>query len=306
MKRFRWFPLVISIFTLQPAIAQHMLNLQQCLESGLKNTPEFQIKQLDILSAEAMHRSTVLEYLPSVSLDGTHTYNIGSVIDPATNNRVSSRIQSDNFALSAQMNVLNFNIFTSAGRTKIAALKAKSDKEAAAAEYALTVLDNYVNVLYTQELLEIQQDQFKNAVFNLNRINKEVELGKLPKSNLYDMQMSYSQEESTMLQTQQLLYNQKLILLQIINDTANKPENVVLDNISTDTSIESLTVGHMLKKSLVISPAVRAAEFKQDFIEKDIVLQRNNFLPVISAFYNYSSFYYLPLNQQRTQNIAPF
>ncbi|WP_160316432.1 TolC family protein [Flavobacterium akiainvivens] len=305
MKRLYYITLFL-IIVVDAVYAQQVLTLQQCLESGLKNAPEFQLRQLDILSAEITHRSPALEYLPQVSLNGTHTYNIGSVIDPATNNRVSSSIQSDNFSLNASMPLLDFNIFTAARRNKIAALKAKADKQATEAEYALTLLDNYINVLYSQELLKIQLGQFENAKFNLNRITKEVELGSRPKSDLYDMQMSYSQEESTILQTQQLLYNQKLTLLQLMNDTAYKPEEVVLAGISAVAGLEEASVNQMLEKALGVAPAVQAATLNVEVAKKNVTLERNNYLPLLSAFYSYSSFYYLPLNQPGNGGVAPF
>lgn len=296
----------IILLAVQAATAQQVLTLQQCLESGLKSTPDFQLKQLDILSAEITHRSPVLEYLPSVSFNGTHTYNIGSVIDPATNNRVSSRIQSDNFSLNASMNLLDFNVFTTARRNKIAALKTRRDKEATEAEYALTLLDNYITVLYTQELLKIQVSQFENAKFNLDRITQEVDLGSRPKSDLYDMQVSYSQEESTILQTRQLLYNQKLQLLQLMNDTAYSPDDIVLDGINTTALLEQGGVNEMLEKALGVAPAVRAAELNIEVAKKNVAIERNNYLPVLSAFYSYSSFYYLPLNQPGNGGVNPF
>ena len=46
--------------------------------------------------------------------------------------------------------------------------------------------------------------QFKNAVFNLDRISKEVEIGRKPKSDLYDVQLSFAQEEKRILETEQL------------------------------------------------------------------------------------------------------
>lgn len=306
MKRLYYFHIVMLILLVPKLKAQQVLTLQQCLQTGLKNTPDFQLKQLDILTAEITHRSPVLEYLPTVSLSGTHTYNIGSVIDPATNNRVSSRIQSDNLGLNANMNLLDFNVFTTARRNKIAALKANADKQATEAEYTLTLLDNYINVLYSQELLKIQLSQFENAKFNLNRITQEVSLGSRPKSDLYDMQMSYSQEESSMLQTKQLLYNQKLLLLQLINDTAYQPDDIVLENITTSTALEEITVQQTLDEATGVSPAVKSAELGIQVSRKNVAIERNNYLPVISAFYSYSSFYYLPLNQPGSAAVGPF
>ena len=300
------FCILLVLIMAQAAAAQQELTLQQCLETGLKNNPDFQLRQLNILSAETTYRNPMLEYLPSVSFSGSHTYNIGSVIDPATNTRVSSKIQSDNFALNASMNILDFNVFTTARRNKLAVLKASADKEAIAAEYALSLLDSYINVLYSQELLKIQQGQFENAKFNLNRITKEVELGSRPKSDLYDMQVSYTQEETAILQTQQLLYNQKLTLLQLMNYTAAQPDEVVLQNVPLSELPTTVTGEGIYEKALANYPSVKAAQLGQQVAQKEVAMQKNNYLPVISAFYSYSSFYYLPLNQPGSQPVNPF
>src|SRR5690606_7350127 len=196
---------ILVLATAMPLFAQQQVwTLQQCLETGKENSLDFQLSQLEVLSAETTHRIPLLEYLPKVDFSASHNYSIGSTIDPATNNRVSSNIQSDNFSLNASMNLLNFNVFTTARRNKIAVLKAQADKETTQAEYSLSILENYFNVLYTQELLKIQLDQFENAKFNLKRVEKEVELGNRPNSDLYDMQVSYSQEENNILETKQL------------------------------------------------------------------------------------------------------
>lgn len=306
MKRSLRYTLLLFTISVCSTYAQELLTLKQCLETGLKNSPELQLKQLDIVSASYTYRSAAMEYLPVVSVSGTHTYNIGSVIDPATNNRVSSQIQSDNIGLNATMNLLDFNVFTNARRNKILELKAVFDKNATEAEYTLTLIDSYINAIYTQELLKIQLNQFENARFNMDRVSKEVSLGSRPQSDYYDMQMSFSQEESSILQTKQLLYNQKLLLLQLINDTAHQPGGIVLQHSMATTPLEETDVQPILEKALSTAPAVKSAALELQVSKKSVTAARNNYLPVISAFYSYSSFYYLPLNQVGNAGVNPF
>ncbi|TRW25907.1 TolC family protein [Flavobacterium zepuense] len=278
------------------ATAQEVWTLKKCLETGLQNKLDFKIKQLDILSADVTQRPALLEYLPTVGFSGTHSYSIGSTIDPATNNRVSSKIQSDNVSLNASMNILDLNIFTVARRNKIAALKARADKEAAESEYTLLVLERYFTAVYTQELLKIQRSQFENAVFNLNRIAKEVEIGSKPKSDLYDMQVSYAQEENNILETTQLLENQKLLLLQLLNVTNTTPNAIVLETVA---QLESAPLSDIstYETAVTNNPKVKSALLNEAVLQKNVTIEKNNYLPVLSAFYSYSSFYYQPLNQ---------
>lgn len=305
MKRFLLFLFTLLAVVGNNVFAQEVWTFSRCVEAGMKNNPEFQLKQLDILSAEARHRSPVLELLPKVGFTGTHSYSIGSTINPATNSRVSSNIQSDNFALNANMDLVNFNNFTQARRDKIAVLKAKADKEATAAEYQLSLLENYFNILYSQELLKIQIRQFENAKFNLERIEKEVEIGSKPQSDLYDMQVSYAQEENTIVETRQLLYNQKLLLLQLMNTTGVLPNEIVLENFEILDNPETKTATQIFENAVQHYPKIKSTQLNEAVSEKNITIQKNGYLPVVSAFYSYSSFYYLPLSQPGNK-VDPF
>lgn len=285
--------------------SQEVWTLQQCIDTGKKNSLDFQLKQLDILSAEAAYRSPAVEFLPKVDFAASHNYSIGSTIDPATNNRVSSNIQTDNFALNAAITLLDLNVFTQARRNKLAVLKANADKEATAAEYSLSIMENYFNALYTQELLKVQLAQFENAVYNLRRIEKEAELGSRPKSDLYDMQVSYALEENGIIETRQLLYNRKLQLLQLMNVEGVLPDTIVLDTTGyaeAFTEKSDSVYGNALKSY----PTILSAQLAEDIAKKEMKMQKNKYLPVLGAYYSYSSFYYLPLNGIGTQGVNPF
>lgn len=296
MKVLQHYIILFCLFISGVIQAQEVWTFEQCVAEGMKNNLEFQLRQLEILSAETTHRSPLLEFLPRVSISASHSYSFGSTIDPSTNSRISSNIQSDNVSLDASMDIVNFNNFTTARRNKITVLKANADKEATASEYQLTLLENYFNVLYTQELLKIQQGRFENATFNLNRIEKEVNIGSKPKSDLYDMQVSYAQEENTITQTTQLLYNQKLTFLQLINVKGIDPDSIAFANIES-IDFNEKSADEMYNNALQRYPKVQSAQFNADVAKKDVNIQKNGYLPYIQAFYSYSSFYYLPLNQ---------
>lgn len=289
----------------ETVFSQEVLTFQECLETGKKNSTELQLEQLEILTTETVYRSPVMEYLPKVEFTGSHSYSIGSTIDPATNARVSSNIQSDNASINASMNLLDFNIFTEARRNKIAILKAEADKEAITAEYSLSLLENYFMALYTQELLKIQLNQFENAKFNLSRIEKEVDLGSRPKSDLYDIQVSYALEENNITETRQLLYNQKLALLQLMNVQDIMPDSILLETplpIESTVSTETSPFENALKNY----PRLQSAQLAKTIAGKEVTMQKNGYLPTLSTFYSYSSFYYLPLSQPGDQRVNPF
>lgn len=271
--------------------------LQKCIDKALENNIEIKIRQLEVKRVQKSKNSVWNQLLPTVSFNGSQSYNFGSTIDPSTNGRVSSNIQYDNFFINANMNLIDFNAFTNAQKNKIDIEKAKADKEVIENEYKLQLLDSYYQALFTQELLKIQKEQFKNAVFNLDRISKEVEIGSKPKSDLYDVQLSFAQEEKRILETEQLYNIQKMQLFQLMNAADVSISEVVLvsnssDEIATDSSEVS-------------NPKIKSAELNYKSSLKDLSSQRANNLPILSTFYSISSFYFKPLNQS-SADVASF
>lgn len=271
--------------------------LQKCIDKALENNIEIKIRQLEVKRVQKSRNSVWNQLLPTVSFNGSQSYNFGSTIDPSTNGRVSSNIQYDNFFINANMNLIDFNAFANSQKNKIDIEKAKADKEVIENEYKLQILDSYYQALFTQELLKIQKEQFKNAVFNLDRISKEVEIGSKPKSDLYDVQLSFAQEEKRILETEQLYIIQKMQLFQLMNAADVSISKVVL---VSNSSYEIATVS-----SEVSNPKIKSAELNYKISLKDLRSQRANNLPILSTFYSISSFYYKPLNQS-SADVASF
>ena len=285
--------LIVCLYTICVAAfgQENSWPLQKCIEFGMKNSIEIKISQLEVKKSQKLHNSVVNQLLPTVNFTGNQSYNFGSTIDPASNGRVSSNIQNDNFFLNAQMNLIDFKALASSKRTKIDLEKSKADLAVIENEYQLQILESYYQALFTQELLKIQKEQFKNAEFNFSRIEKEVEIGSKPKSDLYDMQLSFAQEEMKIMQTEQLLFIQKKQLFQLINVSDVSIAEVILEfpiyNESVETSFES-------------NPKIIAAKLVYKISLTDTKLERANNLPSLTAYYGFSTFYYKPLNQPNT------
>ena len=257
----------------------------KCMETALQNNIEIKIKLLEVKRIQKSQNSILNRILPSVNLYGEHNYNFGSTIDPSTNGRVSSNIQNDNFYLNAKTNLIDFIAFANAKKDKISIEIAKAEKEVVENEYKLQLLESYYQALYTQELLKIQKEQLHQASFNLDRITKEVTIGSKPQSDLYDMQLSYSEEENSYITSQQLYEIQKMQLFQLMNVLNVATETVVLEVYFDENKPDSV-------EHTNYNPKIKRAEFQYENSLKSISLERANNLPVVSAFYSYSTFYY--------------
>jgi outer membrane protein len=263
--------------------------LEQCLALGMENSLEIKIKQIEIKRTQKSHNSIANRLMPTVSFDANQSYNFGSTINPSTNGRVSSNIQYDNFFLGARMNLIDFNSIATSQFTKLDIERAKIEKEVLENEYKLQIVESYFTALYTQELLKIQENQLINAKSNLDRIQKEETIGSKPKSDLYDMQLSVALEEKNILETKQLDQIQKTQLFQLLNLNIIDAKNYVL--------MLYLKKNESIISTEIVNPKVKLANIYYELGIKKIKQARGSSLPTLSAFYNYSTFYYKPLNQ---------
>ncbi len=281
---------LLLIISSNLAFAQeNVWTFQRCVDVALENNIEIKIRQIEVKRIQKSRNSAWNGLLPTISFNGNQSYNFGSTIDPGTNARVSSNIQFDNFFLNANLNLIDFTAIATAQKNKIDIEKAKADKEVIENEYKLQLLESFYTALFTQELLKIQQEQFKNAVYNLDRISKEVSLGKKPQSDLYDMQLSFALEEKRILETEQLYVLQKTQLFQLMNNANPNVKQVVLtvnsDSVQTEVYKE------------ISNPKIKFATLDYQSSLKEIKIQKSANMPVLSTFYNLSSFYFRPLNQ---------
>ncbi|MDX6191860.1 TolC family protein [Flavobacterium sp. Fl-318] len=263
--------------------------LTKCMEVALQNNIDIKIRQLEVKRVEKLQNSVLNRMLPGITLHGEEVYNFGSTIDPSTNGRVSSNIQQDNFYLNARSNLIDFSHFTNAKKDKINIELARVEKEVLENEYKLQLLESYYQALYTQELLKIQNEELVQSLFNLNRVTKEVAIGNKPQSDLYDMQLSYSEDENRNLQTEQLYLIKKKELFQLMNVF-----DFDVDKINLETSREENSLNISEEK---YNPKIKFSLLNYQNSMKSINLEKASKLPVLSAYYGYSTFFYKNINQ---------
>ncbi|MBC7524665.1 MAG: TolC family protein [Flavobacterium sp.] len=278
------FTLVFFLIFALVSAQENSWTLTKCMETALQNNIEIKIRQLEIKKTEKSQNSVLNRMLPTINLYGEQGYNFGSTIDPSTNGRVSSNIQNNNFYLNARTNMIDFSAFANAQKDKINIDQAHAEKEVVENEFKLQLLESYYQALYTQELLKIQKEQLKQTSFNLDRITKEVTIGSKPQSDLYDIQLSFSEEEIRNLETEQLYAIKKIQLFQLMNVTDVASDQIILEpylNKRTETV-----------DNLINNPKIISAELNYQNSLKSIRLERASNLPILSAYYGYSTFYY--------------
>ncbi len=278
----KYFLLMVVLFSFLGK-AQN-LTLEDCLNLGRENQPDFKIQSIKIDQKMKTKRSFASQFLPTIDASVSHAYNFGSSIDPSTNTREPSNIQSDNLSINAQINLFDFSKLNQTTIQNYDIELEKLELKTIQNQYDLLVLEKYMAVLALQEWQNVLKSQMENSQIQFVRISKEVKEGKRPKSDFYDIQVIVLQEQNDLEKSKHDEIISKTELIQLLNITSVSPENMVLQqplldeinlnefNFSTYPSIEKFELN--IKKI--------NEEYKQLF---------GKYVPSLFLNYSYGTFY---------------
>ena len=174
-------------------------SLQQCIEFALKNNIQIKQNILNEKLSEATLLQSKAQLLPNLSGNVSHSYNNGKKVDPFTNAFTTGDWSlSQNFSLSTSLTLFGgFQNLNSIQQNKYNLMAAQQDVLKMQNDVSLNIASAYLQILFAQELLDIAHSQSELTKLQADRTRKLVEVGNLPKGNLYDIESQMAFTGST-------------------------------------------------------------------------------------------------------------
>jgi outer membrane protein len=260
-------------------------DLQQCVDYAQKNN--ISLKQSEINARINQNNATQSKaaILPTINAGAQHTYNFGRTIDRYTNTFANTQVLSQNFYISS-------NVVLWSGLAQYNTIKANQYQYLSSAEtylqqrndLALNVATAYINVIFSDEILQIAQAQFKITQEQLERTQKLSDAGTLAKSAVYDLKAQLASEEVNVTSSDNNYQIAMLTLKQLLNlDTLNnfnisKPNVDVMNN-----ELGALSVQNIYEIALKNQHSIKASNYNLLAAEKSVDVARGRVSPTLSA-----------------------
>ncbi|MCD6017077.1 MAG: transporter [Bacteroidetes bacterium] len=260
-------------------------DLQQCVDYAQKNN--ISIKQAEIAAKINQNNATQSKaaILPTVNAGAQHTYNFGRTIDRYTNTFANSQVLSQNFYVSS-------NVILWSGLAQYNNIKANQYQYLSSAEnylqqrndLALNVATAYINVIFSDEILQIARAQYKITEEQLDRTQKLADAGTLAKSAVYDLKAQLANEDVNVISSDNnyqialLSLKQLLNLDSVSNFAITRPNVDILNN-----ELASLSVQTVYESALKNQHSVRSAEYNVMAAEKSLDVAKGRVSPTLSA-----------------------
>lgn len=278
--------------------SQVRLTLEDCIEIALKNNLKLNSSLLDVERQRLVKNKVAFNYLPSINLEASHDYDFGFTIDRDSNRRVADDFLSNEFSLSASMDILNLTKFKIHDQSKIDLKRSETDYEVVKNQMLLTISQYYLEVMFNTEYIEILKNQLKESQNQIDRLNEALSYGYIAKSELYDAEAEYSIDKKAVLLAENNKKRSVLSLLNLINYDKGINEVDFFDILFKIDTTKINNKPDFLKEALKYNPEVLSSNYNLLSAKKEIAINRANGLPKLRLNYQYGTYYTKNLNDE--------
>lgn len=285
---------LMNVYAQESNSAVKKWTLQECVDYAIENNISVKQSEYDIDLAEVDKKDAVGNYLPSLNLNGAHSWNTGLTTDVTTGvlrnqtNQNTSAGASVGIAIYGGLQNLN-----QLRKTEIGILANRYQLDKMKDDISLFVINAYLEVLFNKEAVNVAKPQLEISIEQLNRTNKLVEAGTLPKGDLLEIQATLATDEQNVIITENNVTLSLLSLAQLL-------QLQDYDNFDiAESEIESLplvnlanySVEDIYNKALENRGEVKVAQANIDMAAQDIKLAKGALQPTLSGYYNWNSRY---------------
>jgi outer membrane protein len=284
--------LAVSLFFCS-GIAQETWTLQRCINHALENN--IQLKQIEINSRIAKNslNSSRAAFLPNLNVGGSNDFNFGRSVDPFTNDFSEEKVRSNNFYAQSGITLFSgFQQLNSVFRDSYSLKASLQDVEKARNDLSLNIASSYLQILFNEELLKIAQNQLEISKMQIEKAMVMVELGKMAKGGLLEIQSQAAIEDMRVTNAQNqfdlsILALTQLLDLPTVDNFAIAHPN--LDMISGESVL--LSTGQLFMIAENIMPELKAAGYRLKSQEKTLAIARGGTSPTLTLFATYATGY---------------
>lgn len=296
------------------------LTITQAIQIAQANNTSIKRAVLSIKDADQEIRSAWSNVMPEVSSSASYTRNLevpvnfipAQMFDPDADpdELMPVAFGTDNnwqAGLSVSQTIFNGQAFVGINSSELYKAAQSENLRATAQEIVTQTRNTFYNVLLAKEQLRLQQNQVERIQANLKDtrsrhkqgfvdsyavIELEVQLNNL-KPQLTDARFAVEDARRNLLKVMGLPVNLSIEVkgdlnaFDIHSETATAAENHVLKQVDRMTPLTLETDSLMLAQALNYRGDLRMLDIQQRLQEKDIKAQKSQYLPTISASYNY-------------------
>jgi outer membrane protein len=262
--------------------------LEECVDYAIKNNISIQQSELDAKSAAVEKSAAIGNFLPSLNINGSHSWNIGlnqnittGLLENQTTQFTSAGINS---SVAIYNGMQNQNRLRRANLAMVASkyqlLKMKDD-------ISLNIANAYLQILFNKENLKVQKEQLSNNEKQLLRSQELVNAGVVPRGDLLDIKATVATNNQAIVAAENALLISKLSLAQLLQLDNFQDFDVAEANYDAKESSTLLqTPESIFAKAKEERVELKIAKTNLEIAERDLKIAKGAYQPSLQGFYS--------------------
>lgn len=285
---------VLSVSIIQAQNNTEKWDLRKCVDYAMKNN--ISVKQAEVQARIVAIQAKQLELFkyPSVSFNTNLGPQFGRSIDPTTNTYSNTELFAQSYGVQGGIQVYNWGrVKNGIAASQFNVQSALADIEKAANDVALNVAVYYLQVLASNENINISKIQIQQTQARLNDTKKRVDAGALPELNLLELQSQLASDSTALMANINSFDQNVLALKALLNIDAAQPfvvDTPPIDKIPLENLLDLMPEA-VYKMALTNQPLQKSIDFKMKAAEKNILSTKAQLYPTISGNYSLGSTY---------------
>jgi outer membrane protein len=261
-------------------------SLQECIEYAILNNYQLAQNNLQVDRSKFTLRQSQAQIFPSINGSANHTYNTGRRIDPFTNQFAQSRVLSENFSLSG-----NINLFSGLSNTNTLLANQLSIKASEFSndqfknDISLQVANAFLQILLADELLTIAENQLRLIKEQTERGKILFESGRTARGDYLQLEGQQANEELNVINAGNRVNLAKLTLAQLLAlENADGFDISKPDFSQLKIEMPPYNAHDVLVVALENQPGIKSAEYSLLSAERILKATKGSYYPSLSLF----------------------
>lgn len=285
--------IAVLLFGLIAQAQNKKWTLRECVEYALDNNISVKQSELDVQLADIEKLSAKGNFAPGINAGGGVSENTGLSIDPVTNNTRTTTFLSASGSVNMNYTLFDgLRNFRQLQRADISKLASQYRLDKMKDDISLFVANGYLQVILSKANLEVLISQNQVTKEQIERTEKLVEAGSLPRGDLLEINATNASEQQAIINAQNNVQISLISLAQLLLIKDYENFDIEEDGYNiVDDGVASRDVSEIIASAKENRSEIKIAEQNVAIAEMDLKISKGANYPTLSAFFGYNTRY---------------
>lgn len=293
------FFIIIMLLVTQVTLSQDsnsepskLWTLEECLQYALENNITIKDAALNYEQAAVNFSKAKSSRLPNLYGSASETFSNGNSIDPITSDFVSEQIYSTNVSLNSSVTLFQGNqVNNQIAQNALLVNQSVFLKEETKNNIILSILENYLQILYAKEGITIAENNVLASEKELERAKARLDAGTIALSDYTEAQSQAATNKYAVI-TAKNTYQQYIIALKQLLEL-DPTQDIEIETLGDNDNYIALELDKLAiyNKALGILPEINASKIGIQLSEKELDIAKGAYLPTLSLVSSLGSGY---------------